>query len=105
MEFQVKIWKQLLLTLHKRTLIIRDIDFQIEKKGKTEKITEIKTYPLYSPVLVDQRKNKDLNILVVTSSYKVYIKPLTREDKQKIISKLEERIKKFSTQIILVKIM
>ena len=99
MEFEVKVWKQLLLTWHKRTLIIRDTDFQIEKKGKTEKTTEIKTYPLYSAVLVDQSKNKDLNILVGTSSYKVYIKPLSREDKQKIISKLEERIKKFSTQI------
>ena len=99
MEFQVKIWKQLLLTWHKRTLRIRDTDFQIEKSGKTEKTKDTKTYPLYSAVLVDQSKHSDLNILVGTSSYKVYIKPLTQEDKQKIISKLEERIKQFSTQL------
>ena len=37
MEFQVKVWKQLLLTWHKRTLRIRDNDFQIEKVGKKEK--------------------------------------------------------------------
>ena len=98
MEFQVKIWKQLLLTWHKRTLIIRDNDFQVEKRGKMEQSKDIKTYPLYNAVLVDQSKHNDLNILVGTSSYKVYIKPLTKEDKQKIISKLEERIKQFSSQ-------
>ena len=98
MEFQVKVWKQLLLTWHKRTLIIRDNDFQIEKKGKLEKLREKKTYPLYNAVLVDQSKHNDLNILVGTSSYKVFIKPLTKEDKRKIISKLEEKIKHFSSQ-------
>ena len=98
MEFQVKVWKQLLLTWHKRTLRIRDIDFQIEKTGKSEKTKDTKTYPLYSAVLVDQSKHNDLNILIGTSSYKVYIKPLSKEDKQKIILKLEERIKKFSSE-------
>ena len=101
MEFQVKVWKQLLLTWHKRTLRIRDNDFQIEKAGKKEKSNkqkEIKTYSLFSAVLVDQSKHNDLNILIGTSSYKVFIKPLSREDKQKIISKFEEKIKQFSTQ-------
>ena len=98
MEFQVKVWKQLLLTWHKRTLIIRDNDFQIEVGGKKDKKKEIKTYPLFSAVLVDQSKHNDLQILVGTSSYKVFIKPLTKEDKQKIISKLEERIKQFSSR-------
>ena len=101
MEFQVKVWKQLLLTWHKRTLRIRDNDFQIEKVGKKEKSNkknEIKTYSLFSAVLVDQSKHNDLNILIGTSSYKVFIKPLSKEDKQKIISKFEEKIKQFSTQ-------
>ena len=101
MEFQVKVWKQLLLTWHKRTLRIRDNDFQIEKTGKKEKPNkqkEIKTYSLFSAVLVDQSKHNDLQILVGTSSYKVFIKPLTKEDKQKIISKFEEKIKQFSNQ-------
>ena len=99
MEFQVKVWKQLLLTWHKRTLIIRDTDFQIEKRVKGNISKEVKTYPLYSAVIVDQSKHNDLNILVGTSSYKVFIKPLSKEEKQKIISKLEERIKQFSSQI------
>ncbi len=101
MEFQVKIWKQLLLTWHKRTLRIRDNDFQIEKVGKKEKSNkknEIKTYSLFSAVLVDQSKHNDLNILIGTSSYKVFIKPLSKEDKRKIILKLEEKIKLFSSQ-------
>ena len=74
---------------------IRDNDFQIEKAGK-KKIS--KTYSLFSAVLVDQSKNNDLQILIGTSSYKVYIKPLSKEDKQKIISKFEEKIKQFSSK-------
>ena len=95
MEFQVKVWKQLLLTWHKKTLRIRDNDFQIEKVGKKK---NFKTYSLFSAVLVDQSKNNDLQILVGTSSYKVFIKPLSKDDKQKIISKFEEKIKQFSTK-------
>ena len=95
MEFHVKVWKQILLTWHKKTLRIRDNDFQIEKAGK-KKIS--KTYSLFSAVLVDQSKNNDLQILIGTSSYKVYIKPLSKEDKEKIISKFEEKIKQFSSK-------
>ena len=39
-----------------------------------------------------------MQILIGTSSYKVYIKPLSKEDKQKIISKFEEKIKQFSSK-------
>ena len=97
MEFQVKIWRQLLLTWHKRTLIIKDNIFQIEKE-KFDKQKKIITYPLYSAVLVDQSKDNDLQLLIGTSSYKVFIKPLSKEDKRKIINNLEEKIKFFSTQ-------
>ena len=99
MEFQVKIWRQLLLTWHKRTLIIKDNIFQIEKE-KFDKQKKLITYPLYSAVLVDQSKGEDLKILIGTSSYKVFIKPLSKEDKRKIINNLEEKIKFFSTQKI-----
>ena len=97
MEFKVKVWRQLLLTWHRRTLIIRDNIFEIEKV-KFDKNKEVITYPLYSAVLVDQSKENDLQILIGTSSYKVYIKPLTREDKVKIINILEQKIKQFSSQ-------
>ena len=97
MEFKVKVWRQLLLTWHKRTLIIKDNIFQIERE-KFDKNKEIVTYPLFSAVLVDQSKDDDLQILIGTSSYKVFIKPLSFEDKEKIISNLEEKIKLFSTQ-------
>ena len=97
MEFNIKVWRQLLLTWHKRTLVIKDNIFQIERE-KFDKKKEIVTYPLYSAVLVDQSKGDDLQILIGTSSYKVYIKPQSLEDKEKIISILEEKIKLFSTQ-------
>jgi len=95
MEIQVKVWKQILLTWHKKTLRIRDNDFQIEKVGK-KKIS--KTYSLFNAVLVDQSKNNDLKILIGTSSYKVYIKPLSKDDKEKIISKFEEKNKHISSK-------
>ena len=97
MEFEVKVWKKLLLTWHKRTLIIKDNTIEIERE-KLSKKKETKIFPLFSAVLVDQSKDNDLKILIGTSSYKVYIKPLTREDKQKIILALEGKIKQFSSK-------
>ena len=97
MEFEVKVWKKLLLTWHKRTLIIKDNTIEIERE-KLSKKKETKIFPLFSAVLVDQSKDNDLKILIGTSSYKVYIKPLSREDKQKIISILEGKIKQFSSK-------
>ena len=100
----MKVWKPYLLTWHKRTLRIRDNDFQIEKIGwigkneKSKKKKEIKTYPLFSAVLVDQSKHNDLKILIGTSAYKIFLKPLSKDEKQKIISKFEEKIKQFSSQ-------
>ena len=97
MEYQVKIWKPLLLTWHKRTLIIKDNIFQIirEKFGKKK---EILNYPLYSAVLLDQSKENDYKILIGTSSYKIFIKPLSKEDKISIIRQFEEKIKTFLSQ-------
>lgn len=97
MEFEVKVWKKLLLTWHKRTLIIKDNTFEIERE-KLSKKKETKIFPLFSAVLVDQSKENDLKILIGTSSYKVYIKPLSKEDKQKIIYILEGKIKQFSSK-------
>ena len=86
-----------MLTWHKRNLIIKDNIFEIVK-DKFDNTKEVKTYPLYSAVLVDQSKENDLQILIGTSSYKVFIKPLTKEDKRNIILILEDKIKQFSTQ-------
>ena len=97
MEFEVKVWKKLLLTWHKRTLVIKENTFEIERE-KLSKKKEKKVFPLFSAVLVDQSKENDLKILIGTSSYKVYIKPLTKEDKQKIILTLEGKIKQFSSK-------
>ena len=97
MEYQVKVWKPLLLTWHKRTLIIKDNIFQIirDKFGKKK---DIINYPLYSAVLLDQSKENDYKILIGTSSYKIFIKPLSKEDKRAIILQFEEKIKRFLSQ-------
>ena len=97
MEYQVKVWKPLLLTWHKRTLIIKDNIFQIVR-DKFSKKKEIIDYPLYSAVLLDQSKDNDFKILIGTSSYKIFIKPLSREDKRAIILQFEEKIQRFSSQ-------
>jgi len=97
MEYQVKVWKPLLLTWHKRTLIIKDNIFQIVRDKLTKK-KEIIDYPLYSAVLLDQSKENDFKILIGTSSYKIFIKPLSREDKRAIILQFEEKIQRFSSQ-------
>ena len=97
MEYQVKIWKPLLLTWHKRTLIIKDNIFQLSRE-KLSKKKEIISYPLYSAVLLDQSKENDYKILIGTSSYKIFIKPLSKEDKKAIIRQFEEKIKRFLSQ-------
>ena len=97
MEYQVKVWKPLLLTWHKRTLIIKDNIFQIVRDKLTKK-KEIIDYPLYSAVLLDQSKDNDFKILIGTSSYKIFIKPLSRKDKRAIILQFEEKIQRFSSQ-------
>ena len=97
MEYQIKVWKPLLLTWHKRTLIIKDNIFQIvrDKFGKKK---EFQNYSLYSAVLLDQSKDNDFKILIGTSSYKIYIKPLSKEDKKAIIIQFEEKINRFLSQ-------
>ena len=64
MEFQVKVW--ILLTWQKRSLVIKDNIFEIQKADKKKKKEAIR-YPLYSAVLIDQSKDNDLQILVGTS--------------------------------------
>ena len=92
MEFHVKVWKPLLFTWHKRTLIIKDNSFQIIKKK------DVITYPLFGAVLLDQSKDNDFQILIGTSSYKIFIKPLSKEDKSAIILQFEEKIQRFLNQ-------
>lgn len=45
MEFEVKVWKKLLLTWHKRTLVIKENTFEIEREKLSKK--KKKKYFLY----------------------------------------------------------
>ncbi len=100
MEFNVKCWKN--YGWKKRKLIIREDkgDFQIkeekQQKNKKQKEDIIQTYSLHNALIIDQTKGNDIDILITTKDYKQYIKPFTFEDKNAIIQKTEDIIKKIT---------
>ena len=91
LQFHVKVksfgWKNYIL-------IIREDDFQLKK----EKSKNITTYSLANAVVFDQTEKNDPKIMVSTSLYRLYIKPLNINDKKKILSKLEEIVQKFASK-------
>ena len=91
LQFHVKVksfgWKNYIL-------IIREDDFQLKK----EKSKNINTYSLMNAVVFDQTEKNDPKIMVSTSLYRLYIKPLNINDKKKILSKLEEIVQKFASK-------
>jgi hypothetical protein len=81
-------------------LLINEKDFQIKKESKNEIRTdkevdnENKTFSLLNASLIDNNNfglNSD-SIFVGTSSYNINIKPLNKEDKDKIFSSFREII-------------
>jgi hypothetical protein len=81
-------------------LLINEKDFQIKKEAKNEisadkeKDNENKTFSLLNASLIDNNNlgsNSD-SIFVGTSSYSINIKPLNKEDKDKIFSSFREII-------------
>ena len=51
---------------------------------------------MHNALILDQSKKQDLEILITTKNYKQYIKPLNLEDKNTIIKKIEDIIKKIT---------
>ena len=99
MEYQVKVWKQLLLTWQKKTMRIEEDKIILKKtKSKSGEDKSDKTYSLVNAVFVDKSKINEQVLLIASSTFKIYIKPKNKEDKNKIISKLEEILKKYSSQ-------
>ena len=92
-EFHVKIksfgWK-------KYILIIREDDFQLKKEKSKSK--DKYTYSLMNAVVLDKSEKTDLKILVSTSLYRVFIKPLNIDDKKIILSNLEEIVQKLTAK-------
>ena len=86
-EFKVKIksfrWKNYYLKL-------REEDFQLKK----EKKKYYYTYSLANAAVFDVSDKESLKIMVSSSLYKVYIKPLSISDKQLILSGLEKIVRK-----------
>ena len=74
--------------------MIRESDFQLKKK----KSKDIVTYSLMNAVVFDESEKNDLKIMVSTSSYRIYIKPLNLDDKKIILSQLEEIVQKLASK-------
>ena len=91
--FDIKFWKNLIW--HKRQLIIRENDYVIVKKDNKN---NCKTFSLVNAVLVDQTEGTELSLIIYSGESKCYIKPNSKEDKDKIISKITEIIKKYSSK-------
>ena len=99
MEFQVKVWKQLLLIWKRKTMRIEEDKIILKKtKSKTGDDKSDKIYSLINAVVVDRSKPNDPVILIASSTYKINIKPKSIEEKNTIISKIEEILKKYSSQ-------
>ena len=93
LEFKVKIksftWKNYLLILGEK-------EFQlINPNSKSKKPLK---YDLVGAVVLDKSEKNDLKILISSPIYRFLIKILSLEDKQKLLSKLEEIIKKNSAK-------
>ena len=93
LEFKVKIksfrWKNYYLK-------IRENDFQLKKEKSKSK--DLNTYSLMNAVVFDVTEKNNLRIMVSTSLYRIFIKPLSLEDKKLILSKLEEIVHKFAAK-------
>lgn len=89
MEFIVKEWKQLLLSWHKRILVIEGESITIKKSNNTKSTK----YSLQNAVLIDKTKKSDSTFYIDFSGKKIYIKANNLEDKEKIITKLNSIIK------------
>ena len=99
MEFQVKVWKQLLLIWKKKTMRIEEDKIILKKtKTKTGDDKSDKIYSLINAVVVDRSKANDPVILIASSTYNIYIKPKNLEEKNKIIAKIEDILKKYASQ-------
>ena len=86
-EFKVKIKS---FTWKKYYLIIRENDFQLKK----EKKKHYYTYSLDNSAVFDVSEGDNLKIMVSSASYKIFIKPLSPEDKTIILSSLERIVRK-----------
>ena len=97
MEFNVQILDPSSIEWQNNILLINEKDFQFKNEKQTDKEidNQIKTYSLLNASVIDNSiydsSNKD-SIFIGTSSYNINIKPINKEDKQKIISSFRKII-------------
>ena len=95
LEFHVKIksitWKNYILTIGEK-------EFTLQKENKKTKFNKIQTYSLVNAVVLDRSEKNNLKILITSPLYTFQIKISKLDEKNLILSKFEEIIKKNSAK-------
>ena len=99
MEFSIKQWTGIVGGWRKRTLLIGDNGYSIQK-SKNSKHSLI-FFSLNNANVIDtssKSKGEDLQILIETSEYHNYFKTKDKNDKTTIIKKFNDIIKTLNSQ-------
>ena len=89
MKYEVQIFDSASSEWKNNVLLINEKDFQIKNQNKIEEEKNTYTYSLLNATLIDNtvyEPSKENSIFIGGSTYNIYIKPINKEDKQKIIS-------------------
>ena len=97
MEYKVQIFNPSSSEWKNNVLLINEKDFNIKNENKIDEEEEknFYSYSLINATLIDNNYEKSMedSFLIGSSTYNIYIKPLNKEDKPKIISDLRKIIK------------
>ena len=97
LEFHIKLkyfsWKDYLLTIGEK-----ELQLQKESKKKKTKENKIQKYSLVNAVVLDKSEKNDFKILVSSPLFRLKMKINSLEDKNTILSTLEEIVKKNSAK-------
>ena len=97
MEYKVQILDSTSSEWKNSVLLINEKDFQIKNQNKIDEKEDknANSYSLINATLIDHSNydpSKEDSILIGTSAYKIYIKPINKEDKPKMVSDLRKII-------------
>ena len=97
MEYKVQIFNPSSSEWKNNVFLINEKDFNIKNENKIDEEEEknFYSYSLLNATLIDNNYEKSMedSFLIGSSTYNIYIKPLNKEDKPKIISDLRKIIK------------
>ena len=96
MEYKVKILNSDSSDWKNKVLLINEKDFEIKNENKKDEVGDKNNYSLLNATLIDNNYEKSMedSFFFFFSTYNIYIKPINKEDKSKIISNLRKIINK-----------